>query len=181
METVYVPDSIYRLSWDEVMKACKDIALEAYSSFRPNAVVGIARGGLILASIVSSMIQTDLFPCVVTRKRRGRVIRTRPETIISVSEMVKNQRVLVVDESVMTGETMRVVSTQCKRFDARIVKTAAIWVSSESWKPTIYCMEGPGHIMFPWDYEVLESGRFVLNPLYQEYIDSLEMIDLWVK
>lgn len=181
MEITYVSDPSYRLAWDEVMKACKAIAVAADSTFGPNAVVGIARGGLIPATIISSILQVDLFPCVVTRRRRGRVIFDRPETIVSVNERVRGQRVLVVDESVITGETMRMVSTQCKKLDAKLVKTACIWVSSESWKPTLYYMEGPGYMMFPWDYEVLISGRFVLNPVYQEYIDSLEMIDDWIK
>ena len=102
METKYVLDPIYRLTWDEVMTACKSIALEASSSFGPNAVVGIAKGGLVPATIIASILQIDLFPCVVTRKRRGRVIYDRPEIIVSVSEKVKGQRVLIVDGMVMT-------------------------------------------------------------------------------
>lgn len=181
MEVTYVSDPSYRLTWEEVMKACRAIAMEADSTFGPNAVVGIARGGLIPATIISSILQVDLFPCVVTRKRRGRVIHDRPETIVSVSERVRGQRVLVIDESVMTGETMRMVTTQCKKLNAKLVKTASIWVSSDSWKPTLYHMEGPGYMLFPWDYEVLVSGQYILNPVYQEYIDSLEMIDDWIK
>ena len=90
MEVTYVSDPSYRLTWEEVMKACKAIATEADSTFGPNAVVGIARGGLIPATIISSILQVDLFPCVVTRKRR-KAIHDRPETIVSVSERVQGE------------------------------------------------------------------------------------------
>ncbi|HHY69437.1 MAG TPA: phosphoribosyltransferase [Bacillota bacterium] len=179
METKYVLDPIYQLTWDEVMTACKSIALEASSTFGPNVVVGIAKGGLIPATIIASILQLDIFPCVVTRKRRGRIIYDKPEVIVSVSEKVKGQRVLIVDEMVMTGETMRIVSSECTKLEARSIKTASIWVWTESWKPSFAYMESPGYVMFPWDYEVLVAGEFVLNPLYQEYIDSVEMMDDW--
>jgi len=179
METKYVLDPIYEFTWDEVMTACKSIAVEADSSFGPNAVVGIAKGGLVPATIIACILQIDIFPCVVTRRRRGRVVYDRPEVIVSVSEKIKGQRVLIVDGIVMTGETMRVVSGECTKLDAKGIKTASIWAWSESWKPNFTYMESSGYVMFPWDYEVLDAGQFVLNPVYQEYIDSVEMIDDW--
>ncbi len=179
MEVKYVREPSYRIAWDEVYAICRDIALEASRSFGPDAVVGIAKGGLIPATIIASILRADLYPCLVSRKRRGEIISDRPLVIVSVSEKVAGQRVLVVDEMVMTGETMRLVAAQCKKEKARQVRTAAIWASSESWKPTWYGMETAGFVMFPWDYEVLARGRFILNPVYQEYLDSVEMISRW--
>ncbi|HHW18872.1 MAG TPA: phosphoribosyltransferase [Firmicutes bacterium] len=181
MEVKYIEEPLYRLTWDEVMEACRNIAVEAEKSFGPSVIVGVAKGGLIPATIVASILRVDLFPCLVTRRRRGEVVHEKPEVVVSVSEHVAGQRVLVVDEMVMTGETMRVVSAQCKKQKARHVRTACLWASSESWKPTFYAMETAGYIMFPWDYEVLSSGKFILNPLYQEYLESLEMVSRWSK
>ncbi|HHY12402.1 MAG TPA: phosphoribosyltransferase [Firmicutes bacterium] len=181
MDIRYLVDPLYRLTWEEVMASCKAICEEANATFGPNAVVGIATGGLIPATIIASILQVDLYPCLVTRRRRGRIVHRRPETVVSVSEEVKGRRVIVVDEMVVTGETMRMVSGQCKRTGARLVKTACIWVSSESWKPTLYSMESHGYVQFPWNVEVLSPEGFILNPVYQEYIDSLELIDDWIK
>lgn len=179
MEIRYIEEPLYRLSWDEVMKACKDIAVEADRTFGPTSVVGIAKGGLIPATIIASILRVDLFPCMLTRKRRGEVIHEKPQVVVSVSERVSGQRVLVVDEMVMTGETMRTVLAQCKKEKARVVRTACLWASVESWKPTFYSMETAGYVMFPWDYEVFSAGKFVLNPIYQEYMESLEMVSRW--
>ncbi len=181
MEVKYLNEPSCRLTWDEVDRSCRDIAQEADRNLGPNLIVGIGKGGLIPASIIASLMRVDLYPCLVTRRRHGEIVSDRPEIVVSVTEKVAGQRVLIVDEMVLTGETMRIVSAQCKKEKAKVVRTACIWASSESWKPTWYSLETSGHIMFPWDYEVLLKGSFVLNPDYQEYLDSLEMSGRWVK
>ncbi len=180
MDVKYLVEPLYLLSWEEVMASCKSICQEANSSIGPNAVVGIALGGLIPATIIASLLRVDLYPCIVTRKRRGRIIRRRPETVLSVSREVKGRRVLVVDDTAVTGETMRMVSGQCKKLGARLVKTACIWVSSDGWRPTLYSMESHGYAQFPWNKEILFSGEFITNPVFQEYMDSLESVDDWI-
>ena len=181
MEVQYISEPSYRLTWAEVDGICRDIALEADRSLRPSLIVGIGKGGLIPACIIASLMRVDLHPCLVTRRRRGEIVSDRPEVVVSVTDKVFGQRVLVVDEMVLTGETMRIVSAQCKKEKAKVIRTACLWALSESWKPTWYGMETSGHIMFPWDYEVLSRGEFVLNPGYQEYLNSLEMNTRWVK
>ena len=84
----------------------------------------------------------------------------------------------MVDEMVLTGETMRMVSISVQR-KARSCQDGVPFGVTEGWKPTWYGMETAGHIMFPWDYEVISRGEFVINPAYREYLDSLEMIDAW--
>jgi len=181
LEVRYIEEPIYKLSWDEVMEICRGIAMEVHRSFDPSAIVGIAKGGLIPAAIIASMLRMDLYPCVVSRKRRGEIVREKPEVVVSVSPRISGQRVLVVDEMVMTGETIRLVSAQCKKEKARVVKTACIWASSESWKPTYYGIETAGYVTFPWDYEIISGGSFILNPVYREYMESLEMVQRWGK
>ncbi len=181
VDVKYIEESSYRLTWEEVDTVCRQIAVTADKMLGPNIIVGIGKGGLIPASIVACLMRVDLFPCLVTRRRRGEIVSDRPEVVVSVTEKVSAQRVLIIDEMVLTGETIRIVSTQCKKQGAKLVRTACIWALSDSWKPTWYGLETPGHIMFPWDYEVLSKGQFVLNPGYKEYLDSLEMIDKWMK
>lgn len=179
MEPRYVEDPLYRLSWDEFMHISRDIALDAYKSFGPTAIVGISRGGLIPAAVLASILRCDLFPCMVTRRHKGELVRSKPEVIVSVSSKVAGERVLVVDEMVATGETMRIISAECKRLGARVTKTACIWAMSDSWKPTYYGIEASGYVMFPWDIEVLSGGKFVTNPIYAEYAEALEAAQKW--
>lgn len=179
MEIRYIEEPLYRLSWDELYSICRDIAQEVHRTFGPDAIVGIARGGLIPSSIIASILRVDLYPCLVTRRRRANVVSNKPEVVSSVSEEVSGRRVLVVDEMVLSGETMRIVTSMCKKQKARVVRTACVWAFGEKWKPTYYGLESSGYVMFPWDFEVILRGKFTLNPVYQEYVNSLEMVGKW--
>ncbi|MGI6662461.1 MAG: phosphoribosyltransferase [Bacillota bacterium] len=181
MEVKYILEQAYKMSWEEVDEVCRGIALAADRSFGPEVVVGIAKGGLIPAAIIASLLRIEVLSCVVSRRHRGEIVSDRPRLLTTVSDKVAGQRVLVVDEMVLTGETMRIASIECARKKARAVKTASLWARDDSWKPSWYGFETSGHIMFPWDYEILSRGRFILNPSYSEYLDSLEMMDRWIK
>lgn len=179
MEVKYVLEQAYKMSWEEVDEVCRAIAVEADRSFGPEVVVGIAKGGLIPAAIIASLLRIEVLSCVVSRRHRGEIVSDRPRVLATVSDKVAGHRVLLVDEMVLTGETMRIASIECSSKKARTVKTASLWARDDSWKPNWYGFETSGHIMFPWDYEILSRGRFILNPSYSEYLDSLEMMDRW--
>jgi hypoxanthine phosphoribosyltransferase len=181
MEVKYITEQAYKMTWDEVEGVCRDIAVEADKSFGPEIVVGIAKGGLIPAAIIASLLRAEVLSCVVSRRHRGEIVSDRPRVLATVGDGVAGQRVLLVDEMVLTGETMRMASIECTKRKARAVKTASLWALDESWKPNWYGFETSGHIMFPWDYEILSRGRFILNPSYREYLDSLEMMYPWRK
>lgn len=181
MEVRYVNEPAIAMTWSEVDQVCRDMALEAGSKLGPEVVVGVAKGGLIPAAFIASLLQVDLYPCSVTRKLRGQIVFGSPRMVMPVSEKVKGRRVLIVDDMVLTGETMRMVVVQCKKEKARVVKTASLWAQTESWKPTWYGMETAGHIWFPWDSEVLIGGKYVLNPSYEGYVDSIERVPSWGK
>lgn len=181
MEVRFVDPPLYQMTWEEVDAVCGSIALDADKSFGPNMVVGIGNGGLIPAAVIASLLGVDMYPCLLSRRRRGAVVSSRPEVIVPVTDRVAGQRVLVVDEMVITGETMRMVSILCKKGKARVVRTACLWAHAESWKPTWYGFETFGHIALPWNALVVSRGRLIPNPALEEYQDALEMMPDWSK
>ncbi len=181
MEVRYIGSPLYEMTWDEVNGICQGIALEAAKTFGPDMVVGIGKGGLIPAAVIASLLKVELCPCLLTRRRRGQVIFDRPKVVLPVGGTVAGQRVLVVDEMVITGETMRTVVIMCKKEKAKTVKTACLWAGSEGWKPTWYGLETHGHIAFPWDAVVASRGQLIPNPAHRVYADSAEMTAAWKK
>jgi hypoxanthine phosphoribosyltransferase len=181
VEVRFVDPPLYQMTWEEVDAVCGSIALDADKSFGPNMVVGIGNGGLIPAAVIASLLGVDMYPCLLSRRRRGAVVSSRPEVIVPVTDRVAGQRVLVVDEMVITGETMRMVSIICKKEKARVVRTACLWAHAESWKPTWYGFETFGHIALPWNALVVSRGRLIPNPALEEYQDALEMMPDWSK
>lgn len=173
MDPRFIEEPAYRLNWEEVMDILKTIALEARRDFDPDMVLGVARGGLIPATILACILQVDLYPVALTRKFRGQVVRDRPVFLIPVPETVEGRRVLIADEMVLSGETLLMAAQETKKKGARKVRTAALWATLDGWKPDWWGMETAGWIMFPWDYEVVSAGRLAINPMYQEYLQLL--------
>ncbi len=171
MDVKFVDTALYTMAWDEVASVSEQIAFEAAKSLGPDLIVGVGKGGLIPAAIIASILRIELYPCLLTRKRRGAIVSDRPEVVMPVTEKVAGKRVLIVDQMVITGETMRLVTILCKKHKPRIVRTACLWAQTESWKPTWYGLETFGYIAFPWDAYVLDRGKMIMNPVHQGYLD----------
>src|SRR3989442_13411227 len=65
--------------------------------------MGIARAGAIRGSVVASIVQRDFAPMTITREAGG----SRPVVIAGPPRLVAGRRVLIVDETCDTGDTMK--------------------------------------------------------------------------
>lgn len=164
---------LIHLSWDDVMEMCRDLAVKVQQEFDPDMIVGIAKGGVIPAAILASILRKDLYPIRISRRKRDIVVKEKPEFLVPLTEEVSGKNVLIVDEISVTGETLRMAKREAERKGARKVRTLALYVHSDSYKPTYYALESDALIIQPWDYEVLDKGKFVIHPEYQEAIDRL--------
>lgn len=172
-ETAVSKPRLVRLSWDDVMRLCKDLALRVHAEYKPDIVIGIAKGGVIPGVILSSLLGAEFFPMKMSRRRRDRVIRKVPEILVPITDDVRGKSVLLVDETAFTGETFRVASQEAKKQGAVRVKCAALYVRSDAFRPTWYGMESDDFIVKPWDFEVIEDGEFVIRPEYRAVMDRL--------
>jgi hypoxanthine phosphoribosyltransferase len=167
----YTPQGdLIQLSWDDVMEICRDLAMTVSKEFDPDIVVGVARGGLIPATIIASILRKDLYPVALSRRVRGVIVREKPDILVPVSDEVDGRRVLIVDERSETGETLRLAVRETQKKGAKKVKTAAIFARPGSWKPNYFGFESEAVVIQPWDYELIVSGRFVVNPDYEEML-----------
>ncbi len=48
------------------------------------------------------------------------------------------------------------------------------FVHGPTQRPDYFVLETDDLILNPWDYSVLEGGRFVVNPEYQKQLDEIE-------
>ncbi|MEW6524510.1 MAG: phosphoribosyltransferase family protein [Bacillota bacterium] len=165
---------VIQLSWDDVMDMCRELATAIKSEFDPDVVVGIAKGGVIPAVIIASMLRVDFFPARFSRRQRDMVVREKPEVLVPLTDDVRNRRVLIVDSVSATGETLRLAVGEAKKKGARKVKTAALYVHPTSWRPTWYALESDALVIEPWDFEVLNQGKFVMHPEYEAALERIE-------
>lgn len=157
-------DGVESIGWDRFVSLCGSLA-ENLAARRVDAVVGIARAGLLPATTVACALRCDLFPVRVTRRSQDQVVYERPVWLVDASPEVRGRRVAVVDEMADTGETLRLVARRVRELGAREVTTAAL--VSHSWAdpaPDVSALVSDALVMFPWDQRVLVDGRWQLHP-----------------
>ena len=165
---------IIQVSWDDVMEICKHLALEISREFDPDIVIGIAKGGVIPAAIIASILRKDFYPIRISRRKKDVVVRDRPEVSVPITGEVEGKRVLIVDEVSQTGETLRLAVREAQKLGAKKVKTATLYARRSEWKPNWFGFESDAVIIQPWDYEVLSGGKFIIHPEYEQAIAEAE-------
>ncbi len=150
MEILYV-------SWGEAIKLCYELAekiLKSNSDF--DAVIAISRGGLIPARIISDTL--GLYDLYVINSRLwgiGGMIYSEPIIKIPQTLNVENKRVLIVDEVVDTGKTMRKAMGILKNLGAKEIKTATLHYKTRSIiVPDFYVkkLKKWVWIFYPWSF-----------------------------
>ncbi len=152
---------VSEMSWAQVDEAVRALAREVSVAFSPGVVVGVAPGGLYVGSVLASVLGVPFQPLRVPGRSRDPE-RTRAA---AAPREVKGAQVLLVDDVVASGETLRRAAAAVRKAGARQVKTATLLCRDQGaaadW--TVLVMEGP--LVFPWDYQpVTEDGRFDLSP-----------------
>lgn len=148
MKVVYV-------SWEKAIGMCYRLAEKIMDSGeRFDCLVTISRGGLVPARIVSDMLCLD--EVYVVRSRFWGVGGTiAPSPILEIHEKidVEGKNVLLVDEVVDTGNTMKKVVELLGRLGAKSVRTAVLhYKVGSSFEPDYYVekMNEWAWVFYPW-------------------------------
>jgi uncharacterized protein len=155
---------VRELDWD----ACFDLAAglaEALEPLHIDAVIGIARAGLIPATTVALCLRRDMFPIRLSRRIKDEVKYDSPVWWIGVPPDVAGLRVAVVDEIVDSGETLEAARRAVIDIGAADVVTACLvqhsWASPP---PTFSGLVSDELIIFPWNRRVLHDGTWRPHP-----------------
>lgn len=164
---------VTEITWERFGELCGELAL-AVASYDPEIVIGIAKGGVLPAAVIASMLRREFYPIRLSRRHDDRIVRDQPVLLTPMPEAVAGKRVLVVDEISATGETLRLAAEEALRLGATEVKTATLFVHGSSRRPDYFVFETDDLILNPWDHLVLQGGRFVVHPEYEQEMDELE-------
>ncbi len=152
------------ISWERFAQLAAALA-EQIAAQQPDAVVGIARAGLLPATLIACMLRRDLYPVRVSRRVQDEVRFERPVWRVDVSDEVAGRRVVVIDEIADTGETLALVAARVRERGAAHVLTAAL--VSHSWAspaPDLSALVSDALVLFPWDQQVYQDGRWQPHP-----------------
>ena len=121
--------------------------------FKPDLIVGIARGGLVPARILTDLLETQELSFVqikfyndINRKDN------HPTLIQSLTTQTTGKSTLLVDDIADTGESLKLASTYLQTQGAFEVKTATIYQKPQSKiTPDFSEKQTSAWVVFPWD------------------------------
>jgi hypothetical protein len=157
------PHGVLQVDWTLFGELCRVLALRIFRDYDPELVIGIAKAGVIPGAVVASILQRDFASIAITRAASG----ARPTVIAGPPRMVSGKRVLIVDETCESGDTMKLALAAVRELQPAAVKTAVSFRTG-SYKPDFFALETSNFIILPWDREIIVGGEIVMRPDYAE-------------
>ena len=159
------PNLLYKApSWNQInIMLLNQSRSIRYSGFKPDLIVGVSRGGWIPARILSDLLENKNLASVKVEFYRGIGEALRgPVLTQPLSVDVSGKKVLVVDEVVDLGKSLRLVLDHVKKQGADDIRTAVLYYKPNcAFKPD-YCEEETEcWVVFPW--EIKETLREILD------------------
>jgi hypothetical protein len=156
--------SVQELTWAEFDRAVHALAATIGKSFKPQAVVGVAHGGVFVGGALSSALGCDFYPVRISRRSRDKGT-TKPKLSGEMPSELKGKRVLIVDDVASSGDTLELATALARKVGAKEVNTASLVARPGGFAPGFCALPTDALVVFPWDYEaVTEDGRFDVDP-----------------
>src|SRR5205809_7804530 len=130
------PHGVLEVDWPCFGELCRALALKIFRDYDPELVIGIAKAGAIPGSVVASILQRDFASMTITREAGG----SRPVVIAGPPRLVAGRRVLIVDETCDTGDTMKLALAAVRELQPAAVKTAVSFRTAD-FQPHFYALE----------------------------------------
>ncbi len=156
------PREVLEVDWTFFGELCRALALRVATQFDPEIVVGIAKAGVIPGAVVASILQRDFVSMNVTRSAAD----VRPTLVTAPPPVsVHDRRVLIVDETCDSGDTLKLALASVRELRPAAVKTAVSFKTGV-YEPDFHALATESAIILPWDREIVSGGALVMRPDY---------------
>ena len=149
-------EAAQELTWARFDQLVTALARQIKRSFRPDAVVGVAHGGVFVGGAVASVLGAEFFPVRISRRSRDHGKLKSPRLSGEMPPELKGQRVLVVDDVASSGDTLELAKALLSRVRARETRTASLVRREGGYAPDWVALTTSALVVFPWDYDLLD-------------------------
>lgn len=153
-----------RLTWEEIERQCEALCRKIEQRrFKPEVIVGIARGGWMPARILSDMLDIDaLFTMRIKFYTSVDQRAKKPVIVYPVPVDLKGKSVLLVDDIADTGESLELAKRHLMDRGAEAILIVTLVKKPRSKiAPDFFVVETPAWVVFPW--EVFETIRCIIK------------------
>jgi uncharacterized protein len=142
------------IGWAAFGEVARGLAALIAEKFRPDVVVGVAKGGVFVGGALAAVLGADFQPVRIEKRRRD---EANAAPIAELPDLT-GKKVLVVDEVAATGATLAKARALARKAGARDVKTAVLVVRPDGARPDFSAFETEELILFGWDYQLDAAG-----------------------
>jgi hypoxanthine phosphoribosyltransferase len=165
--TVDLAKGVLEIEWPFFGELSRGLALKVARDYDPEVVIGIATAGVIPGAVIAAIMGREFHSLVVSRKFGSTLARETPAIFGSAPKEVRGRRVLIVDETCDSGDTIRLAISAVTDAGASEIKTAVAFQTGP-YMPDFHAIATESTIILPWDKEILVDGELVPNPLYAD-------------
>lgn len=162
---------IHPISWNVFHGICKGLA-KAVAPFDPEIILAVGRGGFYPGTLIAHILRVELYPVRISRRVNDVVKYKKPKWLVKPPKLVRDRRVLIVDEISSRGETILKVKKRVEKMGAKEVRSAVMY--AHSWGtdlPDYIGLISDELLLNPWDREIFVDGKFQFHP---EYVEAME-------
>jgi uncharacterized protein len=169
--TVEHSKGVFEVEWPLFGELSRGLALKVARTYDPEIVIGIATAGVVPAAVIAAILGREFHSMVVSRRFGTETVRETPAVLSAAPTAVRGKRVLVVDETCDTGDTIRLAVASVVNAGALEVRTAVAFQTGP-FAPDFHALATESTIVLPWDREVLIDGELLPNPLYADALKA---------
>jgi len=158
---------VLEVDWTLFGELCRGLAVRVARDYQPDVVIGIAKAGVIPGAVIASILQCEFASMTVTRPREGDL----PVLMGGPPRTIAGARVLLVDETCDTGQTMKLALSEVRALQPTEVRTA-VSIRTGTYLPDFHSFETEKLIILPWDREIIVGGELVTRPDYVRWLEG---------
>jgi hypoxanthine phosphoribosyltransferase len=170
-QTVDPAQGILHVEWPLFGELSRALALKVSREYDPEIVVGVATAGVIPGAVVAAMLAREFHSIVISRHYRAEGTRETPAVFGAAPHEVRGKRVLIVDETCDSGDTLRLAVASIVNAGASEVRTA-VGFRTGVYEPDFHALATESTIVLPWDRELIVDGELTVNPAYADALES---------
>jgi len=167
--TVEHSRGVFLVEWPLFGELSRALALRVAREYDPELVIGIATAGVVPGAVIAAILGREFHSMVVSRRFGAETVRASPAVLSEAPRSARDRRVLIVDETCDTGDTMRLAVAALVNAGASEVRTAVAFQTGP-YAADFHALATESTIVLPWDREVLRDGELVPNPVYADVL-----------
>ncbi len=154
------------VDWPLFGELSRALAVKVARDYEPDMVVGIATAGVVPGAVIAGLLDKPFHSILVSRRFREERVRDTPAVFGQAPADVRGRKVLLVDETCDSGDTLRLAIGALVNVGAAEVRTAVSFRSGR-FEPDYHGLATEAAIVLPWDREMIVNGEIVPNPRYE--------------